>query len=95
MKEVNLTGSQFKKIIQLGEVVTLEGYVCDQEGDETGFYFNRHNKIRPPVNVIGDDHDIILTDIMIMTGVEAMNEDGELCNVAFILPEIEAIAKIL
>lgn len=95
MKEVKITGLQFKNLLRLGYVKVLEGNVTGKNEVNDDFHFSRSGTIRPPVGLLEDNAEVTINKILIITDVEAENEDGDLCDVVFDINEVQALIKIL
>lgn len=95
MKEVKMTGLQFKNLLRLGYVRVLEGHVVGKNEVNDDFGFSRSGTIRPPVGLLEDSAEVVINEILIITDVEALDEDGVLCDVAFDINEVQALVKIL
>lgn len=83
---VVLTGAQFKKLLQVGNIVSLEGTVAKPNGIDT-LRLNDEDKIRPPVQYILDDYVVTITYIEL----EIQDEDETVLG----LEAVRIIAKAL
>lgn len=95
MKEVKLTGAQFKTLLGLGRVKVLEGSVVGKNGIDDDFSFSRKGAIRPPVGLIEDKDEVIINDILICTDVETETDDGDEIYLSYGIADVKAMTKIL